>query len=93
MSEQPRVSVADRTWHRRRRIGLAMLTAGGVLLLAGLWLAVTALMANSQLNKVLAEAHTLGTQLSTSDWPAARATAADLATHAHRANQLTSGPV
>jgi hypothetical protein len=93
MSEEPRVSVTDRTWHRRRRIGLAMLTAGGVLLLACVWLGVTALLARSQLNQVRAEAHTLGAQLSASNWPAAGATAADLATHAHRANQLTSGPV
>ncbi len=70
-----------------------MLTAGGVLFLAFLWLGVTALLARSQLNQVRAEAHTLGAQLSASNWPAARATAADLATHAHRANQLTSGPV
>jgi Protein of unknown function (DUF4012) len=93
MSEQPRISVADRTWRRRRRIGFAMLTAGGVLVLACVWLGVTALLARSQLNQVRAEAHTLGAQLSASNWPAARATAADLATHAHRANQLTSGPV
>jgi hypothetical protein len=70
-----------------------MITAGGVLLLVGLWLAVTAVMARSQLNQARAEIHTLGAQLSASQWPAARATAADLATHAHRANQLTSGPV
>jgi hypothetical protein len=70
-----------------------MLTAGGVLFLACGWLGVTALMARSQLNQVRADAHTLGAQLSSSNWPAARATAADLATHAHRANQLTSGPV
>jgi hypothetical protein len=72
---------------------MAMIAAGGVLLLAGLWLAVTAVMARSQLNQARAEIHTLGAQLSASQWPAARVTAADLATHAHRANQLTSGPV
>ena len=70
-----------------------MLTAGGVLFLACLWLGVTALLARSQLKQVRAEAHTLGAQLSASNWPAARVTSADLATHAHRANQLTSGPV
>jgi hypothetical protein len=70
-----------------------MLTAGGLLLLAGLWLAVTALMARSQLNQVRTDASTLGTKISASDWAGARATATDLATHAHRANQLTSGPV
>jgi len=70
-----------------------MITAGGVLLLAGVWLAITAVMARGQLNQVRAEAHTLGAQLSASNWPAARATAADIAAHAHRANQLASGPV
>ena len=93
MTDQSQAGVSDRTWRRRRRIGIVMITAGGVLLLAGLWLAVTAVMAHSQLNQVRAEAHTLGTQLSASNWAAARATAADIATHAHRANQLTSGPV
>ncbi len=93
MTEQPRVSASDRRWRRRRRIGIAMLTTGGLLLLAGLWLAVTALIARGQLNQVRADAHTLGAKISASDWPAARATATDLATHAHRANQLTSGPV
>ena len=93
MNEPSGISDSDRTWLRRRRIGIAMITAGGVLLLAGVWLAVTAIMARNQLNQVRAEAHTLGAQLSASNWAAARATAADLATHAHRANQLTSGPV
>jgi Protein of unknown function (DUF4012) len=95
MTEQQRVSVSvsERGRRRRMRIGLVMLTAGGVLLLAGLWLAVTTLMARSELNQVRADAHTLGIKLSASDWPSARATATDLATHAHRANQLTSGPV
>ena len=93
MSEQQRISVADRKSRRRRRIGFAMLTAGGLLFLAFLWLGATTLMARSQLNQVRADAHALGAQLSASNWPAARATAADLATHAHRADQLTSGPV
>src|SRR5450631_3047430 len=93
MTDQSKAGVSDRAWRRRRRIGIAMITAGGVLLLAGLWLAVTAVMARSQLNQARAEIHTLGAQLSASQWRGARATAADLATHAHRANQLTSGPV
>jgi hypothetical protein len=91
-TEQPRVRVSDHT-KGRRRIGIAMIAACFVLLLAGLWLAVTAVMARSQLNQVRAEARTLGSQLSASQWPAARATAADLASHAHSASQLTSGPV
>ena len=69
MTDQSQLSVSDRTWRRRRRIGIAMITAGGVLLLAGLWIAVTALMARSQLNQAL---HTLSAQLSASQWPAAR---------------------
>jgi Protein of unknown function (DUF4012) len=80
-------------WRRRRRIGIAMITAGGVLLLAGLWLAATAVMARSQLNLARAEIDTLSAKISANDWPGARATAADLASHAHRADQLTSGPV
>src|SRR5450631_693339 len=93
MTDQSKAGVSDRAWRRRRRIGIAMITAGGVLLLAGLWLAVTAVMARSQLNQARAEIHTLGAQLSASQWRGAQATAANLATHAHRANQLTSGPV
>src|SRR5664280_1626010 len=93
MTDQSQAGVSDRTWRRRRRIGMAMITAGGVLLLAGLWLAVTAVMARSQLNQARAEIHTLSAQLSASNWSGARATAADLATHARRADQLTSGPV
>jgi hypothetical protein len=82
----------DHTWRRRRRIGFAMIAAGGLLLLGGLWIGVTAVMARGQLNEVRAEAHTLETELSASNWSAARTTAANLANSAHRANQLTSGP-
>jgi hypothetical protein len=70
-----------------------MITAGGLLVLGGLWIGVTALMARSELNAVRAQAHTLASQLSASKWTAARSTAASMASHAHRANQLTSGPV
>ena len=69
-----------------------MIGAGALLLVSGLWIAVTATMARSQLNAVRADAHTLGSTISAGNWPSARATAADLAAHAHRANQLTSGP-
>jgi hypothetical protein len=96
MAEQSRAgtSASDGRSHRRRQIGVTLITAGAVLLVtAGLWLVVTALMARAQLNQARADADTLGTQISTGRWPAARATAADLSTHAHRANQLTSGPV
>jgi hypothetical protein len=91
--EQALVSVSNRAFRRRRHIGIAMIGAGGLILLGGLWIAVTALMARSQLNAVRADAHSLGTELSSSNWPAARATATDLAARAHQANQLTSGPI
>ena len=70
-----------------------MVVASGVLFLSGVWLAVTALMARGELNQVRAQAHTLGAKISASDWAAARTTSTDLAAHAHRANQLTSGPI
>jgi hypothetical protein len=93
MTEQSPITVSDPSWRRRRRIGIGMIAAGGLLLLAGSWLGATALMARSQLTQVRAEARTLGAQLSASNWPAARATAEKIAVHAHRANQLASGPV
>jgi hypothetical protein len=93
MTEQPRIGASPRTLRRRRRIGVAMITTGGVLLLAGAWIGVTALMARSQLDQVRSEVHTLRAKISAGDWSAARAIAADLETHAHRAHQLTSGPV
>jgi len=93
MAEKSRAVVSDGGLRRRRRVGMAMVTAGGVLFLAGVWLAVTAVMARGELNQVRAQAHTLGAKISASDWPAARAVTTNLATHAHRANQLTSGPV
>jgi hypothetical protein len=71
---------------------MAMIAAGGVLLLAGLWIAVTALLARSELEQVRADVSTLSAKISAGNWPAARATAADLEAHAHRANLLTSGP-
>jgi hypothetical protein len=70
-----------------------MMSVGGLLLLAVLWLAATAVMARGQLNQVRADVRTLSATISASDWPAARAAAASLGSHAHRANQLTSGPV
>src|SRR5450631_48346 len=93
MTDQSRTSDSARTLRRRRRIGIAMIVASGVLLLAGVWLAVTALMARNQLNQARTEVSTLRAEILASHWTAARATAADLANHAHRANQLTSGPV
>ena len=68
-----------------------MITAGGVLLLGGLWLGVTALMARSELNQVRAEARTLSTlgEQLVGGTEHRRGSG----THAHGANQLNSGPV
>jgi hypothetical protein len=87
------LNAGDQQRSRGRRIGLAVITAGGVLVLAAVWLGITSLMARGQLNEVRTDAHALSAQISAGSWPAARANAADLAVHAHRANQLTSGPV
>jgi hypothetical protein len=93
MTHHSQTSVPDRTQRRRRLIGIAMITAGSVLLLAGLWLVVTALMARSQGNQVREEARRLAARVSANDWAGAHASAAELRAHAHRAHQLTSGPV
>jgi hypothetical protein len=93
VSEQPPASVSAGMLGGRTRVGVAMIVAGGVLLLAGVWLAVTALMARGQLNQARTEVPTLRAEISAGHWTAARATAADLADHAHRAYQLTTGPV
>jgi hypothetical protein len=89
----PRKKAPDRTWLRVGRLGIAMTSVGGLLLIAGLWLAVTAWMARGELNQVRAQARTLAAKVSASDWAGARSTAENLAGHAHRAHQLTSGPI
>jgi len=86
-------SVTDRGLRRRRRIGIAMLAAGSLLLLAGVWVAVTAVLARSELNQVRAQAPILSASIAAGNWPAARAATENLGSHADRANQLTSGPV
>ena len=70
-----------------------MIVAGGVLLLPFVWLAVTGLMARSQLSQLRSEVRTLGAEISAGRWTSAHATAADLAKHARRAHELTAGPV
>jgi len=91
--QRRRIRVSRRKRRRRRRIGAAMIVAGGVILLAGVWLVVTGLMARSQLTRVRSEVHQLRAEISAGNLTAARATAADLAKHAHRAHELTTGPV
>ena len=92
MTEQS-LSDSRRDRPRHRRIGLAMLVAGAIVLLCGVWIVVTAMMARDQLNQMRTEVQTLRAKISAADWSAARATTTEVAKHAQRANQLTSGPV
>lgn len=70
-----------------------MLVAGAIVLLCGVWIVVTAMMARDQLDQMRTEVQTLRAKISAADWSAARATTTEVAKHAQRANQLTSGPV
>lgn len=92
MTEQS-LSDSRRDRPRHRRIGLAMLVAGAIVLLCGVWIVVTAMMARDQLDQMRTEVQTLRAKISAADWSAARATTTEVAKHAQRANQLTSGPV
>ncbi len=70
-----------------------MVLLGGAVVLCGLWVLITGLLARGQLDTVRNEVRQLRTQLSAGDFTAARATAHDIATHAHTAHLLTTGPV
>lgn len=62
------------------------------MLLGGLWILVTGLIVRSQLASVRDEVHALRTQVKAGDIAKARATLADLRSHAHLARELTEGP-
>ncbi|MGI8678589.1 MAG: DUF4012 domain-containing protein [Jatrophihabitans sp.] len=70
-----------------------MLALGGLIVLAGLWLVVTGLIARHELTQVRADVTRLRAAISAGELPAARRMAVDIASHAHRAHQLTTGPV
>lgn len=70
-----------------------MIVVGGMITLAGLWLAITGQLARNQLNQVREQVQVLRTAISAGELPAARNAADELAGHAHRAHDLTSGPV
>jgi hypothetical protein len=69
------------------------LICGGLVLLAGIWIVVTGLLARSQLQSVRAEVHQLRSQLTGGDLAAAQKTLSALQSHAHHARLLTAGPV
>ncbi|MGI8870258.1 MAG: DUF4012 domain-containing protein [Mycobacteriales bacterium] len=70
-----------------------MVAAGGVLgAVAVVWVVVTALMARSQLQNVQGEIGQLRSAIADGRMGDARSLAAQVRGHAHRADQLTSGP-
>lgn len=78
---------------RRGRVGLAMLTLGGAVVLGAGWLAVTGLVARDQLDSARAEVAQLRAQVAAGDLDAARESAESFTGHAGWARRLTSGPV
>lgn len=88
-----RVSEQSRRRRRRqRRAGWILLGAGGLMVIGVAWVVVTGLMARSQLDATQGELTQLRSDIKTGDATDGRVLAADLARHAHRAHQLTSGP-
>lgn len=82
-----------RGWSRRRWLVISGLAAVLVLLgLAG-WLYHQASAARDELSVVRDKVHQLRTEITAGDLTAARATAAEIAQHAHRARDDTSGPL
>lgn len=77
----------------RHRLGLAMVVTGGIIVLAGVWLAVTGLLARGHLERARADLPLLRAQVAAGDLTGAQAVAADFAHHAGRAHGLTKGPV
>ena len=69
-----------------------MVIAGGLIVLGGIWLLATGFLARGQLDTVRGEITTLRTQIAAGNLAGARTTAHDIASHAHRAAQYTSGP-
>ena len=76
---------------RRRCIGLVMMLLGGLIALAGIWLVATGLLARSQLQAVRDDVQVLRAHIGAGELTAAQQTAHQLADHAHRAHQLTTG--
>ncbi|MGH8860773.1 MAG: hypothetical protein ACRDVG_05985, partial [Jatrophihabitantaceae bacterium] len=90
--DRVRVRVNRRKRRRRRRAGWLLIAAGGLILAAAVWIVVTGLLARNQLAAARADVQKLRAAITSGDLTAARAAAADLAGHAHRAHVLTTGP-
>ena len=70
-----------------------MVVIGGLILLTGVYLLITAVLARRQLESVRDEVRTLRVQISAGDLDGARATARDITDHASSAHSYTAGPV
>lgn len=77
---------------RRQWIKIAALSVGGLVLLGAIWIVATALMARSELQAVRTDVRQLRSQIDADDFAAVERTADDLAKHARRAHQVTTGP-
>jgi hypothetical protein len=84
--------VNRRKRRRRRRMGWVMVLAAGLVVIGGIWLIVTGLMARSALAHARADVLTLRREISAGDLSAARATTVDFAERTSRAHRLTTGP-
>lgn len=88
-----RTRVRPRRSSLRRRFLVGVGVVGLALIAALAWLAFTGLKARSELQAVRAQVRTLRAEISAGDLAGARSTARSLTSHAHRADELTSGPV
>jgi hypothetical protein len=89
----PRRASRDEPTPLRRRIRFwGLLGIGAVLVVGAAWLLITALLAHRELTSVKAELPKLRAALSAGEFDRADTIAHDLATHAHRAHELTTGP-
>jgi O-antigen/teichoic acid export membrane protein len=77
----------------RRRVAVFVSGGCGLAVLIGIvWILITGLMARSQLNEVKSELAGLRAALVAGDFDKAHRISTELASHAHSAHELTSGP-
>jgi hypothetical protein len=88
----PRAPLARARWRWRRWVKVAAASGGGLVLLGGLWIVVTGLMARAELLAMRADVSRLQSQVTAGDLAAAERTADDLAGAARQAHHDTTGP-
>jgi hypothetical protein len=77
---------------RTRRLRLSLVLFAGLLLLGAAWIAITALLARTQLEHVRADVRELRAQIAAASLNDAVTTSSSLTTRADRAHHLTGGP-